>query len=855
MTSAKDVPGLSPISLRKDLIHFQDETLKDIREMQSKLDLRYAKSDELLNEKITKYDQKIKAFEKKITELSNLITTDNLIREKVESLLQFKEETQDTIFKRRAKFNELEKRVYANIDNINQILTDTVLYPAMIGKTAKFQTFHDFIDYVVQEISHLNTFKNKSQMDSMTAFKKKIDGALDAFKIQISNLTPKELTTQMLSELEEKFESTLRLYDDRLQDTRVENANYSVGIQKKSEEMLKQMSTLLNEQNSINKKIEKIQKFEGYNILSTEISEINIKINKIFDILRDLASYHPEVKRDYASIFIQKPQKKIISRVKEYIKGNINAEELATMRPYVLEKKEDRVLDNFYPNLKINQNNSPNNLLINMNENSPTGKRHSVVFASRNNNFEEENINNVNKKPIKKKQSYNLSKQDNIIAKLKFLEREKSKFANKNADNFESSKMDNYIPLVNNNNINNNDLFNKQKEEKVNKNIIIEEVKEINNSKISIKNTNKINKSNNLTENDSISSEKSEIEIINERNKNDFNNINDNDNEIQNKKDNNISKISKTENIIEINNNSINNNNKKEEKIKKEVSKNNSNINLKEKETINNNIIDNNKINKDINNISKNEIEKKNEIIPNLKQYNNNYNYNYYKNNKDSKRKDNLVNTLKDSIIIESEYKNNKTRNIDNLNNINKKKVSFSKEEVNNKKSLFQSSKKDFILSNITLHFNDKSKESFGSSLKESKNKKMETENNKVLIPIKYDSRYQYQNTNIISIKKKLYNTYANFPKISQDYNSISSSKDDFTNTNIYNRTINEEKYNKKGMNNIPSVKQQKKLLLLNPDDLPLNYFDKTYKDIFKNELKYNPNQSKKINNINGKRF
>ena len=814
-----ELPGLSTMNLKKDMILFQDETLKNIRQMQTKLDDKYSKANELLKENIFKFDLKIKYFEEKIAQLSNLINIDNLMKEKLESLLQFKEEAQDTIFKRRAKFAELEKKLNDNIDIIHKILTDTVIYPAMIGRTAKFQTFHDFIDYVVQEISQLNTFKNKSQMDSMTEFKKKIDGALEAFKIQINNLTPKELTAQMLSELEEKFESTLRLYDDRLQDTRVENANYSVGIQKKSEEMLKQMSTLLNEQNSINKKIEKIQKFEGYNILSTEISEINIKINKIFDILRDLASYHPEVKRDYASIFIQKPQKKIISRVKEYIKGNINAEELATMRPYVLEKKEDRVLDNFYPNLKINQNNSPNNLLINMNENSPTGKRHSVVFASRNNNFEEENINNVNKKPIKKKQSYNLSKQDNIIAKLKFLEREKSKFANKNADNFESSKMDNYIPLVNNNNINNNDLFNKQKEEKVNKNIIIEEVKEINNSKISIKNTNKINKSNNLTENDSINSEKSEIEIINERNKNDFNNTKDND------------------------------------KIKEEVSKNNSNFNLKEKEkeTINNNIIDNNKINKDINNISKNEIEKKNEIIPNLKQYNNNYNY--YKNNKDSKRKDNLVSTLKDSIIIESEYKNNKTRNIDNLNNINKKKVSFSKEEVNNKKSLFHSSKKDFILSKITLHFNDKSKESFGSSLKESKNKKMETENNKVLIPIKYDSRYQNQNTNIISIKKKLYNTYANFPKINQDYNSMSSSKDDFTNTNIYNRTINEEKYNKKGMNNIPSVKQQKKLLLLNPDDLPLNYFDKTYKDIFKNELKYNPNQSKKINNINGKRF
>ena len=166
----------------------------------------------------------------------------------------------------------------------------------MIGRTAKFQTFHDFIDYVVQEISQLNTFKNKSQMDSMTEFKKKIDGALEAFKIQINNLTPKELTAQMLSELEEKFESTLRLYDDRLQDTRVENANYSVGIQKKSEEMSKQMNTLMVTQKYINKKLSKLKNLENFDI--NEVTETSEKVNKIFDILRDLAFYHPEVKKN-----------------------------------------------------------------------------------------------------------------------------------------------------------------------------------------------------------------------------------------------------------------------------------------------------------------------------------------------------------------------------------------------------------------------------------------------------------------------------------------------------------------------------------------------------------------------------
>ena len=79
-----DFPGLSTMNLRKDLINFQDETLKNIRLMQSKLENKYAKSDELLKENITKFDLKIKIFEEKISQLSNLINEDNLMKEKLE---------------------------------------------------------------------------------------------------------------------------------------------------------------------------------------------------------------------------------------------------------------------------------------------------------------------------------------------------------------------------------------------------------------------------------------------------------------------------------------------------------------------------------------------------------------------------------------------------------------------------------------------------------------------------------------------------------------------------------------------------------------------------------------------------
>ena len=466
-----DLPGLSAMNLKKDIIQFQDETLKNIRQMQYKLDDKYAKSDQYLNEKITKFDLKINLLENKITELSNLITTDNSMKEKLESLFKFKEETQDTIFKRRAKFNELEKQFNDNIDRINKILMNTVIYPTVIGKTAKFQTFHEFIDYVILEISQLNIFKNKSQMDSFTSFKKKIDGALEAFKIQMNNLTPKEITNQLLNDLAQKIDSTFKLYDEKLQNIRAENFNYSINIKKKTEEMNKQINNLMIEQNYINKVLKKIQKFEFLNILNNEITEVNEKINKAFNILRDLSSFHPEVKHNYRQELEQKSSKKVFSGVKEYIKGFINAEELSSMKKFSFQNSKTKIYDTPFSNQKIGQNISIEN--------------------SFNNYFSQKKQNNdyINKKFVRKK-SVNFSLEDNIISnklaepinlKRNMLSR-KNTVSFKKKVGFEASE------------INNNAKNNIQTGGKIT-NFIIEEENEINNnSNNSDKDNDNINK-------------------------------------------------------------------------------------------------------------------------------------------------------------------------------------------------------------------------------------------------------------------------------------------------------------------------------------------------------------------------
>ena len=161
LSKSEIVPELSQKNLKIDLIHFKEDILGDVRLIKLSLTEKYSILEEKLKEKINKFDLTIKSFEQKILELSKLITTDKAIKEKVEALNLFKEESNDSIFKQRAKLNEFDNRMTKEINRINDILVDSVLYKGIIGGNCKFKTFHDFMDFVLKEISEFNILKDK----------------------------------------------------------------------------------------------------------------------------------------------------------------------------------------------------------------------------------------------------------------------------------------------------------------------------------------------------------------------------------------------------------------------------------------------------------------------------------------------------------------------------------------------------------------------------------------------------------------------------------------------------------------------------------------------------------------------
>ena len=318
ITKSLIVPDFSQKNIQSDLIHFKDDILKDFRSIKISFNDKHSILEENLNKKLNKFELTIKSFEQKILELSKLITIDKTLKEKVEALNAFKEESSDSIFKQRAKLNEFESRINKEIDRINNILSDSVIYPGIIGGNSKFKTFHDFIDFALREIGEIALIKDKNGMD-LRPFKKKIEQTVDAFRIQLNNIFTKEMTNNAINQSEERMQNSLKLFDEKIKSIKVENYSTNLNNANKLEEL--------------NTRLINLEKFQKNLELNSEILYIKKEINTIYEILRDLFSA-PDVKKE-----VEK-KAKIYSGVKQYINGKLNADQLTSMKKFSYNKND-----------------------------------------------------------------------------------------------------------------------------------------------------------------------------------------------------------------------------------------------------------------------------------------------------------------------------------------------------------------------------------------------------------------------------------------------------------------------------------------------------------------------------------
>ena len=264
--------GINP-NMKMEILLFKNEVLTDIKKTEKLIADRYSKMNESLEEKFLKYEQKLDSLNEKIQGITSEKSVDNNLNENVSKLLTFRDSTKDNLITTEIKIRNLEKDLNNNVYRIDKILAESVIYPRVIGGISKFKTFHDFMDYILTQASQNITFRDKSQLDLKT-YKVKLENLIKNFKYQLDNLMKEAnaFTKRSISECEDRIKLLFDRVDERIRDTRVENANFMLDFQKTVDDLKQEIVSIGELKKEIMKKFDEellLIKHDNKNVVDT----------------------------------------------------------------------------------------------------------------------------------------------------------------------------------------------------------------------------------------------------------------------------------------------------------------------------------------------------------------------------------------------------------------------------------------------------------------------------------------------------------------------------------------------------------------------------------------------------------
>ena len=467
--STRNERMIVPITLR-DLILFKEEVLKEMKVYQNKIDQsiskNYEKCEKLLeasNSKLYNFETDKAAFMKQIEFIEEKNKILSIIDEK-DSELKSQLNVSDL------HINNCQKELDEACFKYDRTIVNNLLIPGIVGNGCKFPYFKEYINDIQNQIN-LAMSKIQQNMNNLTAHKSTYENQIRQMntKIKKLELDSKQFTNEKFIALDNKFTQMIDTLNSQLTTVMTEYHKSNIELKDKVSEVKTIGSYIVEENRKINIKtlneFEKMKKYmqkmkknvvELSTLLTTGGSySVTGKFNKniannrekiiqqfnnmIIGLMRDVTKDSAEFNNEINNVFFPK-KKNVGSLIKQYIKGNIKAEDTKFMeeknkklKKYGFNKKNTTINIDFRSSarkkvsslpknedLKLNSefNNTNNNL-------KKIGRLSSVEF----NSFNKLNTNN-NYEVLKK--NNNFFSNDGKIHVIKEENIQKSKTLNEN---------------------------------------------------------------------------------------------------------------------------------------------------------------------------------------------------------------------------------------------------------------------------------------------------------------------------------------------------------------------------------------------------------------------------------------
>ena len=264
----------------QDLIIFKEELLKDLRNYKNKITANINNEFGRYNGLLEKSNQNLNYYEK---EKALLMTK-----------IEFTQEKEKLFFDLSNKNNELKNEVMINQVHItacrkdiddscykyDQIISDNLLVPGLIGKSCKYQNLKEYILYNKEEINNA-LFANRQTSIDLNVLKKKIDTVNGQMNTKLKSLEYRisNFITSKFNEVSQKFDI---LYDELNKRMNTLNHEVKSNIEERNNELAR-LKNFVFEENS--KAIDDVK-----NIREEIATEFKKMKNNFKDIKKNIVS-------------------------------------------------------------------------------------------------------------------------------------------------------------------------------------------------------------------------------------------------------------------------------------------------------------------------------------------------------------------------------------------------------------------------------------------------------------------------------------------------------------------------------------------------------------------------------------
>ena len=336
-------------TLNKELLYFKEDILKDVREIESKIYNKVKTYTEETDKKLLNFETITNNLTERTFKLSTQYSEKINLKENLETLIEFKTKTDETLLSHETKSKLIAKELRDAINKFDKIINENIIYPGVIGTgNSRFPNLHNFIDFVLLNI------KDKSFQLDLKSYKSKVDTELENLKNKIDEIAKNNDSNIKLtvSNLEKKLNNVLNMHEDKMFSLRIENTKSCQNLDKHSKNLINELEQVYGIKNDILGAFDvNVSDFKNSQKIFYDLQRDFYRLRVQFDELKEWLKGNRNVGKDKNKKY----------HVESYLKKYIDGE--ASMNDILRNRKASNDKENY--NYMVNSSKKNSNIYLN----------------------------------------------------------------------------------------------------------------------------------------------------------------------------------------------------------------------------------------------------------------------------------------------------------------------------------------------------------------------------------------------------------------------------------------------------------------------------------------------------------